>query len=123
MLVGIALLSAAARAQRVGDSLLQDALELGRRAEPLPYTLPMNSAGSGDAGKVYTPLVCVAMASRAAHLSGNELSVSDLPDWLTEPTTYVVTRGSMVDACVQVDGRTCMGRSGVITQRDLNQWK
>jgi hypothetical protein len=56
MLVGIALLSAAARAQRVGDSLLQDALELGRRGEPIPYTLHMNSAGSGDAGKVYTPL-------------------------------------------------------------------
>jgi hypothetical protein len=188
MLVGIALLSAAVRAQRVGDSLLQDALELGRRGEPIPYTLHMNSAGSGDAGKVYTPFVRVAMASRTALLSGNELSVSDLPDWLTQPTTYVtvrwyctddegcalpagpiavrllrprlpplapvwvsrdfellrrfgadkpsadtvliaafavasVTAGSMVEACVQVDERTCKGRSGVITQRDVDQWK
>jgi hypothetical protein len=182
-----ALASFADVAAQTPTASFQEALELGRIGEPAPYALHMNTAGTGVAGYVYTPFVRVAMAARAAHLQQKDLTVSELPDWLTQPIVYIalrwycedlncavpaqpitvrllqrraaplaatwvssdlnrlrsfgaekpsadtvvvaafpvaaLTEGTMVEACVQVNEKTCSGRGGVITHRDLFAWK
>ena len=76
---------------------VQNAIRAGYAAQPATYRLrrvtSTASAGSTElAGTVYTPFLRIAWASHAAAQSGQRLTATDIPDWLSTPVIYVALR-------------------------------
>src|SRR5437773_11763910 len=72
-----------------------DAIRLGNTGDPKPYPLHhMHSPRQTGVvvAVVYTPFIRVALASKAARLSGQPLETADVAHGLTEPVVYVAFR-------------------------------
>ena len=78
---------------------IEDAILLGWYHDPEPYLLrgpgkpgAPTSEGRATVGAVYTPFIRVALASKAARLTGRPFERSDVSSQLLEPVVYVVLR-------------------------------
>lgn len=92
----------------------QSLLAAARASDARPYELRENNRINGA---VYTRLVRVAMAARAAAERGRTLEASDLKGPLADESVYVVMRWSTEDterARARADGRTLPLRVGIM---------
>lgn len=75
---------------------ITEALAFGRDSVPTPYPLshvqPEGQKGSAIIGKIYTPFIRVALASRRANLEGRTLQPKEVPSVWIEPLVYVAVR-------------------------------
>lgn len=87
---------------------IEDAIRFGQYYDPEPYML--RGAGLPGAetserrihvGAVYTPFIRVALASKAARLTGHIFDRSDVPSQLLEPVVYIVFRWYGLSCCQQ----------------------
>ena len=107
LLVG-GVVSVAAQPTTLSPADVDDAIRLGWYHDPEPYLL--RGAGLPGAetserrltmGAVYTPFIRVALAAKAARLTGRTFERSDVPSQLLEPVVYVVFRWYFQSCCPQ----------------------
>jgi hypothetical protein len=100
--------SVSAQPTTLSPTDIDDAIRLGWYYEPEPYLL----RGPGrpwletderrvTVGAVYTPFIRVALASKAARMTGRTFQRSDVPSQLLEPVVYVVFRWYFQSCCPQ----------------------
>ena len=88
---------------------LQKAIGEGYAARPTTYRLGRVTSTASDvstelAGTVYTPFLRIAWASHTAAQSGQRLTATDLPGWLSTPVVYIALR-SPADTLARTFGR------------------
>lgn len=98
--------SVSAQPTTLSPTDIDDAIRLGWYHDPEPY--PLRGQGLPGAetserrihvGAVYTPFIRVALAAKAARLTGRAFAQSDVPSQLLEPVVYVVFRWYVQNCC------------------------
>jgi hypothetical protein len=84
--------------ERLNGSQINEALELGRTADPKPYPLrhldPTGKNRGAVIGAIYTPFIRVAIASRDATIRGVALTQDTLDPAILDPVVYVAFKSS-----------------------------